>query len=134
MGGTQIRWRSAARIAGIALAAIAAIAALPALMGSDTPPPVPDDVGLIPTQTAVAPPPEPPAPEPPAPEPPVAAPRVKAKARKRTEASKEHGAKRRRARKPRQRGQTEELDSAPVYAPAPAYGPPANLPEFGIEP
>jgi hypothetical protein len=129
MGGTQIRWRSAARIAGIALAAVAAIAALPALMGSDTPPPVPDDVGLIPTQTAVA-----PLPEPPAPEPPVATPRVKAKARKRTEASKERGAKRRRARKPRQRGETEELDSAPVYAPVPAYGPPANLPEFGIEP
>jgi hypothetical protein len=136
MGGTQIRWRRAARIAGIALAAIAAIAALPALIGSDAPPPVPDDVGLIPTQVS-PPPPEAAAPQPPPRAPrvkevtelPPRAPRVKDKSKK-IEAKKKRRAKRRRERRHIDQGGTEETPPAPVmtYAPAP------TPPEFGIEP
>jgi hypothetical protein len=141
MAGRRIRWRSAARIAGIAFAAIGAIAAIPALMGSDAPPPVPADVGLIPTQTAVSPPPPPAAPEPP-----VASPRVKNKARNRTDAKQERGANRHRKpkkegganghRKPprRQRGETDGPDPPPLPAPVQNYAPRPILPEFGIEP
>jgi hypothetical protein len=53
MAGRQIRWRSAGRAAAIAVAVIAGIISLPALLGSDRPPPVPDDVGVAPPSADV---------------------------------------------------------------------------------
>src|SRR5215204_6209442 len=55
MAGRQIRWPGVERVAVIGAAVIAAIAAFPALMGSDRPPPVPADVGLVPLPPAPAP-------------------------------------------------------------------------------
>jgi len=60
MAGRQIRWPGVGRVAVIGAAVIAAIAALPALMGSDRPPPVPEDVGLLPAPSASVPEPLPP--------------------------------------------------------------------------
>ena len=47
MPGRQIRWASAGKIAAIAAAALAGVASLPAVLGSDAPPPVPADVGVV---------------------------------------------------------------------------------------
>jgi hypothetical protein len=72
MAGRQIRWQSVGRAAAVVAAVIAGIVSLPALLGSDKPPPVPADVGLVapsappvpaPPPTATSPPPGPPAPQ-----------------------------------------------------------------------
>src|SRR5262245_52164389 len=112
MAGRQIRWPSVGRAAAIGLAVVAAIAALPALLGSGSPPPVPDDVGLAPrppiaVSAPVA------APRPPEPK---KTPPVKPRRRIR-----EHAV--RRPRNPRRRHESTVVPT-PVYVPPIAYTPP----------
>jgi hypothetical protein len=66
MTGRRIRWGSLVRLAAVAAAVLAGLAVLPALLGSDEPPPLPEDVGLA----EVAPPAPPEAPVTPDPTPP----------------------------------------------------------------
>jgi hypothetical protein len=136
MAGRQIRWPGVGRVAVIGAAVIAAIAALPALMGSDRPPPVPADVGLLPPPSASAPPPAPLAPEVPS------QPRSPAHQIRRQKGDSANGKRPRHLDRGRRRkgtdSQEDEADSdvsptpSPVYVPS--YAPPPPIREFRIEP
>jgi hypothetical protein len=138
MAGKQIRWQSVGRIAAVAVALIAAVAALPSLLGSDSPPPVPDDVGLVPPPidaTAELPP-EPLSPAPP-PIPASQLPENESPARGHETGSEPPPRRRKRSNRgvaPPGDERAGEARSVSVYMPVPAYSPPASRREFGIEP
>src|SRR4051794_11994308 len=54
MAPRQIRWGTLGRVLAVVAAAVAGIVSLPALLGSDSPPPVPADVGLAPAPTTAS--------------------------------------------------------------------------------
>ena len=142
VAGRRIRWGTAGRAAAIGAAGIAAIFSLPALLGNDRPPPVPDDVGLVPPPAAA---PTPPAPiqsaiEPLGPEPSTAPRPVKVHKPANGRSHHRRGVQRhdRHPQHPRNTAHKHPAISPAQSAPpsptyVPAYPPPPARGEFAIE-
>jgi hypothetical protein len=133
MAGRQIRWPSVGRAAAIGLAVIAAIAALPALLGSDGPPPVPEDVGLVPPPVPVG----AEAPEPLGPEPPPLPVKRAGNVGREARPQAGSGSPAQKGRSPQEKRPADDGESevaAEPVCPAPVYSPPASSGEFQIEP
>jgi hypothetical protein len=131
VAGRQIRWASLGRVAAIAAAVLAAIVSLPALLGGERPPPVPGDVGLVPSPSVAATEPALPAPAAATAEPPPVRSGAVEREGGRGGGQQASGHKRQH-RQSRDRDQSGAEDQsqqawapAATYAPAPVYSPPA---------